>query len=223
MAHHITTHLGAAGQEDAQDGARLLHGCVGARRRGQRVQRRAAVGVGGGRLRAGLHQRRHQVQVQQGGGSPQPAAHPAGRLATRVSLDVIDGTKNVPFIPAARYLAELRGNFLPKGKSVRNLYVSLESDYTFKQNQPFTGYNTETATGDYWVVNASIGTDIANKGKTIFSIHFSGMNLGDVAYQNHLSRLKYTDVNNVTGRTGVFNIGRNFGIKVNVPLDFKWN
>jgi len=49
------------------------------------------------------------------------------------------------------------------------------------------------------------------------------MNLGDVAYQNHLSRLKYTDMNNVTGRMGVFNIGRNFGIKVNVPLDFKWN
>ncbi|MCW3119642.1 MAG: TonB-dependent receptor plug, partial [Chitinophagaceae bacterium] len=135
----------------------------------------------------------------------------------------IDGTKNVPFIPAARYIAELRGNFLPRGKMLKNLYVSLESDYTFKQNNPFTGYNTETATGDYWVVNASVGTDIVNKGKTIFSIHFSGMNLGDVAYQNHLSRLKYAAVNNVTGRMGVFNIGRNFGVKVNVPLDFKWN
>ena len=135
----------------------------------------------------------------------------------------IDGTKNVPFIPAARYISELRGNFLPKGKSVKNFYVSVESDYTLKQNKPFTGYNTETATGDYWIVNATVGTDIANKGKTIFSIHFTGMNLGDVAYQNHLSRLKYTDVNNVTGRVGVFNIGRNFGVKVNVPLDFKWN
>jgi iron complex outermembrane receptor protein len=136
----------------------------------------------------------------------------------------IDGTKNVPFIPAARYISELKGNFLPKGKTFRNLYISLESDYTFKQNNPFTGYNTETATGDYWLVNASLGTGIVNKkGKTVFTIHFSGMNLGDVAYQNHLSRLKYTDVNNVTGRIGVFNIGRNFGVKVNVPLDFKWN
>lgn len=136
----------------------------------------------------------------------------------------IDGTKDVPFIPAARYISELKGNFLPKGKTFRNLYISLESDYTFKQNHPFTGYNTETATGDYWLVNASVGTAAVNrKGKTIFTIHFSGMNLGDVAYQNHLSRLKYTDVNNVTGRTGVFNVGRNFGVKVNVPLDFKWN
>ena len=136
----------------------------------------------------------------------------------------IDGTKDVPFIPAARYISELKGNFLPKGKILRNLYLSIESDYTFKQNHPFTGYNTETATSDYWLVNASVGTGIVNKkGKPVFTVHFSGMNLGDVAYQNHLSRLKYTDVNNVTGRVGVFNIGRNFGVKVNVPLDFKWD
>ncbi|MCP6769162.1 hypothetical protein NL529_30380, partial [Klebsiella pneumoniae] len=68
----------------------------------------------------------------------------------------IDGTKNVPFIPAARYISELQAKFLPKGKSFRNLYVSVESDYMFKQTKPFTGYNTETATGDYWLVNASI-------------------------------------------------------------------
>jgi len=67
----------------------------------------------------------------------------------------------------------LRGNFLQKGKTLRNLYISLESDYTFKQNQPFTGYNTETSTGDYWLVNASIGTDIANKGKKQFSASIS--------------------------------------------------
>ena len=135
----------------------------------------------------------------------------------------IGGSKNVPFIPAARYISELKGNFLPQGKSLHNLYVSIESDYTFKQIHPFTGFDTETETADYWLVNAAIGTDVMSKGKAIFSIHFTGMNLGDVAYQNHLSRLKYTDVNNLTGRQGVFNIGRNFGFKVNVPLDFKWN
>lgn len=135
----------------------------------------------------------------------------------------VDGSKNVPLIPAARYIGELRGNFLPNGKLLRNLYVSFESDYTFKQNNPFTGFNTETATSGYLLLNAAIGTEVANKGKTIFSIHLTGMNLGDVAYQNHLSRLKYTAVNNATGRMGVFNVGRNFGVKLNVPLDFKWN
>ena len=137
--------------------------------------------------------------------------------------EAVDGTKNIPTIPAARLFTDLGVKFLPKGKSLRNLHVSLESDYTFKQNHPFTGFDTETATGDYWLINASIGTDFVSHGKTIFSLLFTGNNLGDVAYQNHLSRLKYTDVNNVTGRMGVFNVGRNFGVKVNVPLDFKWN
>lgn len=137
--------------------------------------------------------------------------------------EAVDGTKNIPFIPAARLFTDLGVKFLPKGKSLRNLHVSLESDYTFKQNHPFTGYNTETATGDYWLINASVGADFVSHGKTIFNLIFTGNNLGDVAYQSHLSRLKYTDINNVTGRMGVFNMGRNFGVKVNVPLDFKWN
>ena len=135
---------------------------------------------------------------------------------------MIDGSRNVPLIPAARYIAELRGNFLPEGKSFRNFYISFESDYTFRQFKAFGGFNTETVTGNYWLLNASVGTEFTRKGKTIFSIHLNGLNLGDVAYQAHLSRLKYTEANNATGRRGVFNQGRNFGIKLNVPLDFDW-
>ncbi len=137
--------------------------------------------------------------------------------------DAIDGSKNVPGIPAARYLSQLRGNFLPKGKSVRNFYISFESDYTFRQKHAFTGYDTETATPAYWLMNASIGTDVMSKGQTLFSISFNGNNITDVSYQNHLSRLKYTAVNNVSGRRGVFNVGRSFNVKLNVPLSFKWN
>jgi iron complex outermembrane receptor protein len=138
-------------------------------------------------------------------------------------VNEVDGTRNIPFIPAARLFTDLAVNFFKKGKTLRNLNVNLESDYTFKQDHPFTGFDTETATGDYWLVNAGIGGDFVSKGKTLFSLRFTAYNLGDVAYQNHLSRLKYTAVNNVTGRMGVFNMGRNFGIKLNVPLDFTWN
>ncbi len=134
----------------------------------------------------------------------------------------IDGSKNVPSIPAARYLSQLRANFLPKGKFFRNIYVNLESDYTFRQANAFTGYDTETATSAYWLINTSVGTTIIHKGETLFTINLSGSNLTDMAYQNHLSRLKYTAVNNVTGRQGVFNVGRSFAVKVNVPLSFKW-
>lgn len=135
--------------------------------------------------------------------------------------EMVDGTRNIPFIPAGRLVSELKGNFLPKGKSVRNIYASVESDYNFAQHNAFTGFNTETATGSYWLINAGIGTDIISKGRKICTISINGLNLTDVAYQSHLNRLKYLDVNNITGRQGVFNMGRNFSLKVNVPLTFK--
>ncbi|MBN9299094.1 MAG: TonB-dependent receptor [Filimonas sp.] len=133
----------------------------------------------------------------------------------------VDGTKNLPLIPAARLLSELKGQFLTKGKTIRNLSVHFESDYNFKQNRAFTGFDTETPTDSYWLINAGVSTDVVSKGKKLFSLSFMANNITDVAYQNHLSRLKYLDVNNVTGRMGVFNMGRNFTIKVNVPLSFK--
>src|SRR5262249_19224334 len=76
-------------------------------------------------------------------------------------VSAVDGSSNVPFIPAARLVSQLRGVFASKGKSLRNVYIGVESDYTFKQSHPFTGYYTETSTGDYWLVNASAGADIA--------------------------------------------------------------
>lgn len=133
----------------------------------------------------------------------------------------IEGTRNLPFVPAPKLLTELRGDFKKTGKALSNLYVKLEMDNTFKQSNAFTAFDTETATPGYTLFNAGIGTDVITRnGKTLFVINFSANNIGDVAYQNHLSRLKYAAQNVVTGRNGVFNMGRNFSVKVNVPLVF---
>jgi iron complex outermembrane receptor protein len=133
----------------------------------------------------------------------------------------IEGVKNVPYIPAARLLSQLGGTFYKKGKSVRNLSLKLELDKNFAQNRAFTAYNTETPTPGYTLFNASLGGDIQSHGKTLFSLYLNGINLTDVAYQNHLSRLKYEDINPISGRMGVFNMGRNFSIKLNVPINGK--
>ncbi len=130
------------------------------------------------------------------------------------------GTDNLPLIPAPRLMSELRANFKKSGNYFRNFYLKLELEKNFQQNKPFFAYETETKTAAFSLLNAGIGTDIKKKEKTIFSIHFAAMNLADVAYQNHLSRLKYSDENLITGRRGVFNMGRNFSVKLNVPLDF---
>jgi iron complex outermembrane receptor protein len=132
-----------------------------------------------------------------------------------------EGTDRLPFIPAPRLQSELRADFKKAGQDFRNLYFKIEMDYTSAQNRVFTAYNTETPTDGYTVFNMGTGTEIMSKGKPLFGIHLFLNNIFDVAYQNHLSRLKYTDVNVVTGRTGVFNMGRNFGLKVNVPLNYR--
>ena len=133
----------------------------------------------------------------------------------------IDGSDNLPLIPATRLTSELRASFKKAGKSMQNLYIKAGADKTFKQDNAFTGFDTETNTPGYTLLNAGAGADIINhKKKTVFSIHLGITNITDAAYQNHLSRLKYAAENRVTGRSGVFNTGRNFSIKLNIPLDF---
>lgn len=132
-----------------------------------------------------------------------------------------DGSKNLPFIPAARLVNQVKVDLFQKGKNVRNVYLKAELDNTFAQIHPFTGFNTETATPAYSLLNAGLGADVARRGQTVLSVFLTGNNLTDVAYQSHLSRLKYTAMNNVTGRQGVFNMGRNFSIKVNIPISFQ--
>ncbi|CAN5902000.1 TonB-dependent receptor [soil metagenome] len=131
----------------------------------------------------------------------------------------IEGSDNLPFIPAPKLLTELRGDFKNLNHFAKNFYVKFEVENTFKQSHPFTAYNTETATAGYTLLNAGVGTDFVNrKGETILNINFIATNIADVAYQSHLSRLKYAAENMATGRTGVYNMGRNFSIKVNIPL-----
>ncbi|MFX4408669.1 hypothetical protein ABTA58_20055, partial [Acinetobacter baumannii] len=75
-----------------------------------------------------------------------------------------------------------------------------EMDNSFQQRRAFTAFNTETATKGYTLFNIAMGTEFKDKGKILFALHVAVNNITDVAYQNHLSRLKYTDINNVTGR-----------------------
>ncbi|TXT33714.1 MAG: iron complex outermembrane recepter protein [Chitinophagaceae bacterium] len=132
-----------------------------------------------------------------------------------------EGTNKLPFIPPARLLTELRGDFKKAGNQLNNLYVKVEIDNMFTQNRVFTAFNTESVTPGYTLLNIGTGADLLSKGKTFCSIYFSLNNLADVAYQNHLSRIKYAAENTVTGRQGVFNMGRNFSVKLNVPLSWR--
>ncbi len=133
-----------------------------------------------------------------------------------------DSTKYLPFIPAPRLQSEIRADFKKAGKLFRRFYVKAEVEYNFEQNRFYSAYETETKTPSYYLLHAAIGSNIVNKnGNTLFSLHLSANNLLDAAYQNHLSRLKYAAENQATGRTGIYNMGRNFSVKLMVPLEFR--
>jgi iron complex outermembrane receptor protein len=100
--------------------------------------------------------------------------------------------------------------------------ITTSLDTYFSQDHIFSAYATETASRGYSLLEAGLGADVVNgKGNTMFSLYLDATNLTDVAYQNHLNRLRYAAVNPATGRMGVFNMGRNINLKVSVPLDFQ--
>ncbi|MBS1752934.1 MAG: TonB-dependent receptor [Bacteroidetes bacterium] len=138
-----------------------------------------------------------------------------------VQVNQPDSMKYLPFTPAPKLHSEIRVNSKKFGKFLANSYVKIGVDNYFKQNHFYMAFGTETATPGYTLLNAGIGTDIVSKERTLFSIYISANNLINVAYQNHLSRLKYLDENNATGRIGVFNIGRNISFKLIIPIDIK--
>jgi iron complex outermembrane receptor protein len=132
-----------------------------------------------------------------------------------------DSTKYLPFTPGAKFSSELRANFKTLSKGLHNSYFRLGLDHYFAQNHFYAAFGTETATPAYSLLNLGFGTDFVANGRTWCSLYFSVSNLTDVAYQSHLSRLKYEAENYATGRTGVYNMGRNVSLKLLIPIDLR--
>lgn len=128
--------------------------------------------------------------------------------------------KYLPFTPPFHWRSDIKTEFGNNSKHFKNAYVRFGIDWYAAQNNVFSAYDTETATPEYTLLNMGAGTDFVSGGKTRFSLIVVGQNLTDTGYQSHLSRLKYSAANYATGRTGVFNIGRNFSIKLQIPISF---
>lgn len=136
-------------------------------------------------------------------------------------INVASDARNLPFIPPLHWHSELRADITQKFRHFSAIYAKIEMDYYAKQGRVYLADNTETVTPGYKLLNAGIGTNLLNnKGKTICSIHISANNITDVAYQSHLSRLKYFEEypNNGSGRSGIYNIGRNIGFNLLFPF-----
>jgi iron complex outermembrane receptor protein len=139
-------------------------------------------------------------------------------------IQVPEDAKYLPFIPPLHTRSELLAEFKKKYKHLSGTFMKFEVEYFAAQNRAFLAYNTETVTPGYTLLNAGIGGSITtSSGKTLFRLSIQGNNLADVAYQSHLSRLKYFEPypNNTTGRSGIYNMGRNISFKLVIPFEAK--
>ena len=139
-------------------------------------------------------------------------------------IQINDSSKYLPFIPPLHTNTDLRANIKSKSKHFSSLYFKIGMEYYARQNRVYSADNTETPTPGYVLYNAGLGADITNsRGKVVVSINILGSNITDVAYQSHLSRLKYFEPypNNLTGRSGIYNMGRNISFKITFPINVK--
>jgi iron complex outermembrane recepter protein len=134
-----------------------------------------------------------------------------------------DSNKYVPLIPPLHGISELRYDFESKIHHFVNGFVKVQLAYYAAQNRVYLVDNTETPTPGYALFNAGVGTGITNaKGKTIANLYVMANNIFDVAYQDHLSRLKYFEPYPTDPRPyhGIYNMGRNIAFKLDFPFDF---
>lgn len=139
-------------------------------------------------------------------------------------VKINDSDRYLPFIPPVHGTSELRANFKHPTKHLHNTFIKIQVVMYATQDRVYLTDNTETRTPGYTLVNAGVGGDIVgHSGKTIFNISVFGNNLFDVAYQDHLSRLKYFEQYpaDPRGHSGIYNMGRNIGLKFSVPIQGK--
>ena len=175
--------------------------------------------------------------------------HPLHQLHIGATYSMVDArqlnqpleTRYLPLTPAPRLTGEVKWEFTHNGDHhssaphhtgesqhhhrldhiFDNAYVAVSVEHFFRQNHYYMADDTETATPAYTLLNLSAGTDILlRNGRKLCELYLIADNLLNCAYQSHLSRLKYADVNNRTGRRGIFNPGRNITIKLIFPVQF---
>lgn len=132
-----------------------------------------------------------------------------------------DSMKYLPFTPPGKFTSTIQLSQHKLGTYLQNAYFKIGAELYLDQNNVYSAYNTESATPSYLLFNAGIGTDFVVRNRTYFSIYLTVNNLTDVAYQSHLSRLKYGPENFASGRSGVYNMGRNISVKLLLPFDLK--
>ena len=160
------------------------------------------------------------------GGEVSVDIHPVEPLHFENAIGFVDArllnqpleSRYLPCTPPMRWKSELRYDIIRDGNTLTNTFIAVNVDCNARQNHYLMEGDSETATPAYTLLGASIGTQVKHRGRVVANVTVIADNLFDKAYQNHLSRIKYADVNPATGRVGVYNMGRNFTVKLDIPI-----
>ncbi len=119
----------------------------------------------------------------------------------------------MPLIPADRIMSSATWNFNDLEK-LTNMKIQVNYNYVSQQDRlsarEEVSYMGET-TPSFHLLGANLGTDL-NFGSQKLQLNLAVNNLLNEAYVDHLSFLRPFNINN---------IGRNFTLNINVPLDLK--
>jgi len=139
-----------------------------------------------------------------------------------------DSTNHVPLTPAPRLTTKVKFK-LQKANShklIADSYIEIGQDKYWAQNNIYSELYTELPSQAYTLYNAGIGTNFVNPktGRVICSFYINVTNLTNLAYVDHLSHSGYLLAYNATPAVvtqqsqGIYNMGRNIGIKLLFPI-----
>lgn len=148
--------------------------------------------------------------------------HPIHSIHIGSTFSYVDGKQiggdRLPMIPAPRGTVECKWEFTHDGRVFNNSFVAFHVEGCLRQDRVRSADGTETPTPGYVLIGASAGTDLIIGGKKRATLCIVADNLADTPYQSHLSRLKYAAPNVVTGRLGIYDMGRNITLKLIIPV-----
>ncbi|HUB61578.1 MAG TPA: TonB-dependent receptor [Puia sp.] len=141
-----------------------------------------------------------------------------------------DSTRHIPYTPAPRLTSTLRFRLNEHSNStVSGAYFYVGLAKYWAQNDIYSALYTELPSFAYTLYNTGLGVNLVNRAsrRVYCSFYINCTNLFNIAYVDHLSHNQYFLAYNggtiatVTKQSqGIYNMGRNIGLKLLVPLSF---
>ncbi|HXB34533.1 MAG TPA: TonB-dependent receptor [Puia sp.] len=138
-----------------------------------------------------------------------------------------DSTDHIPWTPAPHLHSEAKFHLNDKPGSVfSRTYFKIGVAHYWQQNNIYSAVYTEVPAAAYTLIDAGLGTQFVNRksGSVICSFYLNCTNLTNIAYADHLNLAQYfyslngSLVTVANQRQGVFNMGRDFTLKVIFPF-----